>query len=211
MAVHPASRQEAGERGRHRRPPRGPAAHEHDRGPLLPSGPDGVDGGSLHRAGRRGSVAPSRAARRDPRQGNSAPLERIAGYRAPLAPHLARPSRMDAVETNRPASRTPSEGRVRLAEREGFEPSVRLPVHTLSKRAPSATRTSLQWTAGVPVSGRNGPILPDRWRGGQRRPRQRADASSEEDIRGSQPALFSQTDRLRVKKDNFCPSFVYIK
>lgn len=34
----------------------------------------------------------------------------------------------------------------RLAEREGFEPSVQFPTHTLSKRAPSATRTSLQNT-----------------------------------------------------------------
>jgi hypothetical protein len=30
------------------------------------------------------------------------------------------------------------------AETEGFEPSVELPLHTLSKRAPSATRTSLR-------------------------------------------------------------------
>ena len=30
-----------------------------------------------------------------------------------------------------------------LAEKEGFEPSVRINVHTLSKRAPSATRTLL--------------------------------------------------------------------
>ena len=32
----------------------------------------------------------------------------------------------------------------RMAEREGFEPSVQLPTHTLSKRAPSATQTPLQ-------------------------------------------------------------------
>ena len=31
-----------------------------------------------------------------------------------------------------------------LAERKGFEPLVRFPVHTLSKRAPSTTRTSLR-------------------------------------------------------------------
>ena len=31
-----------------------------------------------------------------------------------------------------------------MAEREGFEPSVELPLHTLSKRAPSTTRPSLQ-------------------------------------------------------------------
>ena len=30
-----------------------------------------------------------------------------------------------------------------MAEREGFEPSVQLPVHTLSRRAPSTARTSL--------------------------------------------------------------------
>src|SRR6266480_3776047 len=30
-----------------------------------------------------------------------------------------------------------------LAEREGFEPPIRFPVYTLSKRAPSATRPSL--------------------------------------------------------------------
>jgi len=31
-----------------------------------------------------------------------------------------------------------------VAEREGFEPSVEFPLHTLSKRAPSATRSSLR-------------------------------------------------------------------
>src|SRR5688572_4491505 len=34
--------------------------------------------------------------------------------------------------------------RRRMAEREGFEPSVEFPLHTLSKRAPSTTRTSLR-------------------------------------------------------------------
>ncbi len=33
---------------------------------------------------------------------------------------------------------------VKLAEREGFEPSVEFPLHTLSKRAPSASRSSLR-------------------------------------------------------------------
>ena len=31
-----------------------------------------------------------------------------------------------------------------LAEREGFEPPIRFPVYTLSRRAPSATRPSLR-------------------------------------------------------------------
>src|SRR5437763_1883503 len=39
--------------------------------------------------------------------------------------------------------RRPSVAR-ELAEREGFEPSVEFPLHTLSKRAPSTTRTSLR-------------------------------------------------------------------
>ena len=32
----------------------------------------------------------------------------------------------------------------KLAEREGFEPSIEFPLYTLSKRAPSATRPSLR-------------------------------------------------------------------
>ena len=32
----------------------------------------------------------------------------------------------------------------RVAERVGFEPTVEFPLHTLSKRAPSTTRTSLR-------------------------------------------------------------------
>jgi hypothetical protein len=35
-------------------------------------------------------------------------------------------------------------GGKKVAEREGFEPSIRFPVYTLSKRAPSATRTPLR-------------------------------------------------------------------
>ena len=38
-----------------------------------------------------------------------------------------------------------------LAEREGFEPSVESPLHTISSRAPSATRTPLQtFSLGLP-------------------------------------------------------------
>jgi hypothetical protein len=36
-----------------------------------------------------------------------------------------------------------------MAERVGFEPTIRFPVYTLSKRAPSATRPSLPWSARV--------------------------------------------------------------
>ena len=37
-----------------------------------------------------------------------------------------------------------SEKSLLLAERTGFEPAIRLPAYTLSKRAPSATRPSLR-------------------------------------------------------------------
>src|SRR5690606_3129456 len=37
-----------------------------------------------------------------------------------------------------------AEGERSLAERVGFEPTVEFPLHTLSKRAPSTTRTSLR-------------------------------------------------------------------
>ena len=46
-----------------------------------------------------------------------------------------------------------------LAEREGFEPSIRFPVYTLSKRAPSATRPPLRRAlvrAGEAAGGRGG-------------------------------------------------------
>ena len=33
---------------------------------------------------------------------------------------------------------------MKVAERAGFEPAVRLPLHTLSKRAPSTARTPLR-------------------------------------------------------------------
>ena len=40
----------------------------------------------------------------------------------------------------------------KLAEREGFEPSVEFPLHTLSKRAPSTTRTSLRSSRSIVYS-----------------------------------------------------------
>jgi hypothetical protein len=57
-----------------------------------------------------------------------------------------------------------------MAERQGFEPWIEFPLYTLSKRAPSATRPSLQLRAGsglepaktsVTSSLRQGRIFPD--------------------------------------------------
>src|SRR6266566_7717759 len=62
-----------------------------------------------------------------PSRGNSTPLKRIAGYRAPLTPRLARPSG------------------THLAEGPGFEPGAQgLPVHGISSAAPSAARSPLR-------------------------------------------------------------------
>jgi hypothetical protein len=51
-----------------------------------------------------------------------------------------------------------------LAERVGFEPTVRFPAHTLSKRAPSATRTPLrsQQTYSCHIHGMRGARAHDR-------------------------------------------------
>ena len=47
------------------------------------------------------------------------------------------------AEPSRRSSRAILRERRRMAERVGFEPTVEFPLHTLSKRAPSTTRTSL--------------------------------------------------------------------
>ena len=51
-------------------------------------------------------------------------------------------SREDPREL-KPARSAKAERDEELTEREGFEPSVEFALHTLSKRAPSTTRTSL--------------------------------------------------------------------
>ncbi len=49
-----------------------------------------------------------------------------------------------ATPSSGPGSAGSQPGQIRLAEREGFEPSVRVTAHSLSRRAPSATRSSLR-------------------------------------------------------------------
>ena len=49
-----------------------------------------------------------------------------------------------------------------MAERVGFEPTIRFPVYTLSKRAPSATRPSLPWlqqVSAIATLGGNTPLI----------------------------------------------------
>src|ERR1700690_2453951 len=70
-----------------------------------------------------------------------------------------------------------------MAERQGFEPWVPFRVHTLSKRAPSATRPSLRWECALQKPLGKGHIhcsvsSTDAWSGGRerriRRPEKRA-------------------------------------
>src|SRR5207244_11964825 len=91
---------------------------------LLP-GPAGLDGSPC--VGPNLQRRPVKLTQHDPpSRGNSTPLKRIAGYRAPLTPRLARPSRTI------------------LAEGPGFEPGAQgLPVHGISSAAPSAARSPL--------------------------------------------------------------------
>ena len=61
-------------------------------------------------------------------------------------------------EIRRPTAQNPPEppaasASEQMAEREGFEPSVELPLHTISSRAPSATRSPLRRTAGRSADG----------------------------------------------------------
>lgn len=90
--VHPASSFCSRRIVKRQLPPGGPAAHEPDRLPLLPSGPDGV---------RRRSVAQDLAINaaffttqtenRKPQTWEFDPAIADCGYRAPLPPRLARP------------------------------------------------------------------------------------------------------------------------
>src|SRR5512145_1243476 len=70
--------------------PGGSAAHGEDRLRLLPSGPDLVHGTSSRGTWPSTPYRGVLTLRAEPSDGDSAPLERVAGYRAPLAPHLAR-------------------------------------------------------------------------------------------------------------------------
>jgi len=101
-----------------------------------------------------------------PSRGNSTPLKRIAGYRAPLTPRLARPSGKH------------------LAEGPGFEPGAQgLPVHGISSAAPSAARSPLlvsgsselrqrseKWRRGEDLNPRGTFWAPIRFRVGRLRP-----------------------------------------
>jgi hypothetical protein len=81
------------------------------------------------------------------------PLSRLALRRD----HSAKPSRRSPPALER--------GRRRMAERVGFEPTVEFPLHTLSKRAPSTTRTSLRvfriWHLQEPSPSRQPGCAPD--------------------------------------------------
>ena len=79
----------------------------------------------------------------------------FAAVRERCAPPAASAGSHPAAEPSRRSSRVIKRERRRMAEREGFEPSVEFPLHTLSKRAPSASRSSLRLWNQQLTSGQN--------------------------------------------------------
>ena len=66
-----------------------PATHRRVFLPLLPSGPGGVQSLMLYGTQPSTPLVHHHQSRAKPAGGNSTPVERIPGYRAPLTPHLA--------------------------------------------------------------------------------------------------------------------------
>ena len=102
--------------------------------PLLPSGPGGV-----HRATLRETRSSTR---------HEPPGAHLNGIQQPprCLRGLADPKLVTQPPVPPPSTRHPTQ---ELAERPGFEPGVEFPPHTLSRRAPSTTRTPLH-TSGIP-------------------------------------------------------------
>lgn len=103
---------------------------------LLPSGPDAVHKMTL-RETFPSTLRVVRFRQAGPLGREFSPAGADCGYRAPLAPRLARP------EGSVPSETGPCH--ILLAEAEGFEPPRRLPPYTLSRRVPSTARPSLRW------------------------------------------------------------------
>ncbi len=75
--------------------------------------------------------------------GGGAPGRRTDGARVPTAASSASPSRPIAPGIAPEAVKVGAASAAKLAEREGFEPSVPLRAHMISNHAPSTTRSSL--------------------------------------------------------------------
>jgi hypothetical protein len=105
-----------------------------------------IEAGRQVRPGGRGLTDAwrdlARAFYQGPAAGNGVVVQRLAGgarVDGERAHGRARGGRYPARSGSRNWRRS-----ALMAEREGFEPSVEFPLHTLSKRAPSTTRTSLR-------------------------------------------------------------------
>ena len=98
---------------------------------------------SIREANGAGGVPASARGR-----GRTAPPARNEGPATRWSPRLLLPSgpgRVDGPALARPQERHVPRGvSMRSTEREGFEPSVPFPVHTISSRAPSTARSPLQ-------------------------------------------------------------------
>lgn len=102
-----------------------PAAHKVVHLPLLPPGPDGVHESLLRRT--RFSTPHTR------------------GRLHEIKPRYKRQLRYSGLRIQGTATSPSSAANMdkQMAERAGFEPAVEFPLHTLSRRAPSAARTPL--------------------------------------------------------------------
>ena len=89
------------------------------------------------------SVSASKAARLSPRPSARARPARRGGY-GRSQDHGSKSQLLQMPVANGGVNSVSARGEIEMAEREGFEPSIRLPVYTRSRRAPSTTRPPLR-------------------------------------------------------------------
>jgi hypothetical protein len=130
-----------------------PAAPDKHRLPLLPSGPGGVHGSPPRRTRPSTPLDVDLTEKHRASSGSSTPLERVAGYSAPLARHLARPPKV-----YRCAAELSYEGARNNCRRRGRDsnPRGRLTLRDFQSRALGQTMRPLR-AAVVPGSEVLGP------------------------------------------------------
>ncbi len=136
-----------------------PTAQEVHRLPLLPSGPDGVHESPLRRTQPSTPRSRTDHLETDDLRWEFNPALADCGFRAPLPPRLARPRTLLTTDDRRPTTAETDDGRTLLSfsvigRRNtvngscGGEAGIRTRggcyPHTLSRRAPSTTRSPLR-------------------------------------------------------------------
>ena len=119
-----------------------PAAPRRDRLPLLPLGPDGVHRLLPRRTQSSSLLNPGSPREHQPSEGEFDPASADFGYRAPLAPRLARPGRM-LLQEGKKVKSPPCQWGSSMAERVGFEPTEDCSSRALQARALGRTMLPL--------------------------------------------------------------------